>query len=1170
MEQSVNTFQDGLQLDSHPMVQSNTSLSNALNATFITMNGNEVILQNDMGNRRIDEAYLPAGYVPVGIKEYGGIIYVAAHNPLTHTDQIGSFPSPERNIGEEYPELSTTIKDDFKDYFKSTSIEKPAPYKDEKGHKVYLTNVESKLLPLAENRILHAGDKFTVYFIDNDNENIEPPSSFKVELISNYNTTNDHWNKQYTLYLGVLNAQNQFVDITKSLERWKNDGTIIDTSNLSEEEKFNTGYFIPILGKKMSIDTKDDSEYLRNRETKAVNTYAYKLVGPLSLKIGLNTPQNFDYEIRGETRSDGSYYVRITGTITYNCPNPMFDFYGLNSECKKEPTPNISEDKINNLKTATIVKEYKITSDNLDSKNYEYHIGVRTFNDDTDNTNNYYLEKFWNTGTLDLTLFGSGNAQLTGWRFYNNWDEESDDAECYLSCNMVAYPKLDEEISNLEIAFSEDPLYKSNRTGWNNQLWTTLSPLVGKVGMFKSSWKELGNLQPQTLYYVHFRYKSTDTDSENWYSGHKYVINATRFLTTNLFNPCYTLGSDDFVSNFNEFFNESDNPIINKYKTINIYPNFQIKLDAIKKSTNSSNLQLVRQSNQDFVFDAKTTYNISGSILNEELVYDSIKYPKDEVTINSTDSSITYNTKFSFKFNDSITSEKKGDDSLTIAEIKLPSLSDVTSKKFEITPELLEHFKSKVTNNFTLNNIFCTIEDAIKSQENSDDYKYSEFMLSFHPQGSGDKDEKRIDLLCLPKKIDNNWKIEDNPAQTLKLYGNWGQKGISKNITQLNEQYFLKVDNTRNDTNSYQVEYDQDIVNELSRKISLKNQNFSYLFISPNDFNDIQVLPNKATMYDGTLIFAQEKNPDRYLYTTAENCSLLFWRNAGDTWAIYPTLLSKTGNKSSLITQLGQKITGLYYAYKLEEEYSDSKYYIPDLNNYIYNNSYSVDLTIGCSISYNPGETSVSVTHRKVFTSNIQKSKTLSTTVTLKVDTLEQILPIIFNQPYSNIIAPEKGANGGKFLDYRGNTLNPQEIYYCKDNNFYKLQNNKSFRVGMIDSDSEYRLLFPYSVIPGGHQYKYMITGQGTEESTNSNHTVRLRLSQNVDITNKIQPFNDLIAGAVPTNLYNESTTVERNLHTHTQAILPNNGNNKIIDNYIYYNNEIIIDNSNNNIISNV
>ena len=83
MEQSVNTFSKGLQLDTNPMIQGNDSLTDCLNGTLITQNGNELILQNDMGNRRVDNAYLPSGYQPIGMKEYGGIIYVVSYNPIT-------------------------------------------------------------------------------------------------------------------------------------------------------------------------------------------------------------------------------------------------------------------------------------------------------------------------------------------------------------------------------------------------------------------------------------------------------------------------------------------------------------------------------------------------------------------------------------------------------------------------------------------------------------------------------------------------------------------------------------------------------------------------------------------------------------------------------------------------------------------------------------------------------------------------------------------------------------------------------------------------------------------------------------------------------------------------------------------------------------------------------
>ena len=59
-----------------------TCLTNALNATFLTYNGNEMTLQNDMGNGRVETAFLPEGYMPVGTCEFGGIIYIVSYNPL--------------------------------------------------------------------------------------------------------------------------------------------------------------------------------------------------------------------------------------------------------------------------------------------------------------------------------------------------------------------------------------------------------------------------------------------------------------------------------------------------------------------------------------------------------------------------------------------------------------------------------------------------------------------------------------------------------------------------------------------------------------------------------------------------------------------------------------------------------------------------------------------------------------------------------------------------------------------------------------------------------------------------------------------------------------------------------------------------------------------------------
>lgn len=87
-QESINTFNDGLNFDLNPLTTPNSILSDCVNGTFITFNGDELALQNDAGNTTIDyngdPVKLPTGYYPIGIKEYGGILYiVSACNPNT-------------------------------------------------------------------------------------------------------------------------------------------------------------------------------------------------------------------------------------------------------------------------------------------------------------------------------------------------------------------------------------------------------------------------------------------------------------------------------------------------------------------------------------------------------------------------------------------------------------------------------------------------------------------------------------------------------------------------------------------------------------------------------------------------------------------------------------------------------------------------------------------------------------------------------------------------------------------------------------------------------------------------------------------------------------------------------------------------------------------------------
>lgn len=110
--------------DLEPLTTPNTVLTDCLNGTIITYNGNEFVLQNDMGNCKVERAKLSPGFLPMGMKEYGGIIYIASYNPDTQECEVGSFPSPERDItGTDSIENQTGLQDgyfDTNDY--STSI----------------------------------------------------------------------------------------------------------------------------------------------------------------------------------------------------------------------------------------------------------------------------------------------------------------------------------------------------------------------------------------------------------------------------------------------------------------------------------------------------------------------------------------------------------------------------------------------------------------------------------------------------------------------------------------------------------------------------------------------------------------------------------------------------------------------------------------------------------------------------------------------------------------------------------------------------------------------------------------------------------------------------------------------------------------------------------------
>lgn len=486
MEQAANQFAKGLQLDTHPMVQGNDTMSDCLNGTFVTMNGDEVILQNDMGNRKVDNAFLPAGYEPVGIKEYGGIIYLALYNPITNKSQLGSFPSPERIINSpyKYEDISLNIKTQElsdTDYFDSELVVK-------NSGKIYFLKNNQKLIPLTKDSI-RAGDKFVLGGIDIV-ENNDWDSEIK---LSNFNNIEGEKvkspkNNYYTLKLGVFNSENEFVDITNSLLRWNSDGSInTELDNITDILKFNTDSFVKPITSSDS-DPFNDEQLLEERQAVPSNTYSYKLVSPIYLNLVYNIIQRFNYKIYiQKASSENQYNIIIEGTFVYNCPDGINtgdtgddvyahyyqgdlpnnnDNLGIDLYIKKNnqyelisgeissENNNTTYDPESNLYTGKRTFLYKNQSGIFDNENNcDFFIGVKSgFTTEVDNNNSFpiYIENLSDSDVINKENLDSGEISLSEYRYYVN---NSDDTE--ITYKFRFYPKYGINISNFKLQLRE-------------------------------------------------------------------------------------------------------------------------------------------------------------------------------------------------------------------------------------------------------------------------------------------------------------------------------------------------------------------------------------------------------------------------------------------------------------------------------------------------------------------------------------------------------------------------------------------------------------------------------------------------------------------------------------------------------------------------------------------
>lgn len=339
IKKASNKWTKGLVMDFSPENTGNEVLTHALNATFLTFNGNELSLQNDMGNARVETAFLPEGYIPVGTCEYGGIIYIVSYNPLEDKSQIGCFPSPERNISSD--ELGVP-----------TQIIQNNDFVDDDGN---IKNVSKYVL--LKNDKLNPGDKFIItanediyeeklkdLFIRTKSTKVSNPGSIP-GFISNYDNVS---NPVIALNIVSIEDSGKIIYLNSDIKKYEVD---------YEKNQFTNTYKYHILGTNLSNSetVQQDIDEYRNVLSSGYSVFKSKTSGKLAILAelimidsysvthsiqpkqdanGKDIPNEYDIIIHTEAFSEETNY-RTAPKLKYYYLNESFG--GLYSYIDDDP-----------------------------------------------------------------------------------------------------------------------------------------------------------------------------------------------------------------------------------------------------------------------------------------------------------------------------------------------------------------------------------------------------------------------------------------------------------------------------------------------------------------------------------------------------------------------------------------------------------------------------------------------------------------------------------------------------------------------------------------------------------------------------------------------------------------------------------------------------------------
>lgn len=519
-EQAINTFEEGLVMDLNPLTTPNNVLTNCLNGTYISFNGNEFVLQNDMGNGRVETAYLPSGYMPVGIKEYGGIIYVASYNPITNKGQIGSFPSPERNISSEElksPEkILTPDSFNFKGRLDGDFL--VSDTNNPQGAKSFISTME-----LLEDDLLRPGDKFALRISDQNHGSTAQSTWNYLNTILTGIDRND--NNILTLKVCIMDSNGNLIDITNSLKRYifENGEFRLALHNEDpdlDEIKNKDGFYMQSTAYS-SISDKESIEDSRNSE-KFMNVYNNKISGKLYLVAELPTINSSNLIAEGtKDMSSNSSEVNLTSEYEMVESNIEPNFMGTIWEYWVGSNPHIKEYQYYN---GGHTQKFNIPNIPHTKGMFNYIMTpCMTFGE---------LSLFKKQGFLNLDLLGTGTIELQGWQFYTDLQNKY----TKVRFNMSSYPKEGTKVSEVKFSFYDYKYWIKNNKNFESCPKTKLLPNRSSWhGEFEVTLYHGIDLEPRTMYIVLITLTTREIEGV----GRWYTLIPRILLTTSMFNEEY-------------------------------------------------------------------------------------------------------------------------------------------------------------------------------------------------------------------------------------------------------------------------------------------------------------------------------------------------------------------------------------------------------------------------------------------------------------------------------------------------------------------------------------------------------------------------------------------------------------------------------------------------------